>query len=131
MMISISKPAGATKGRAVLVAGVLLATALGSTACRRKARVSPLSKAGMSVSLATCIGWESGLGLGDDERTRPATGSGAEPGDEWPAHHRLGRHGSGNQHPAGAPAPEGLPPGWRRCHRAQGPWPAIEQQAGG
>src|SRR5215210_2661734 len=90
-----------------------------------------LSKAGMSVSPARHMSWESGLGLGDDERARPATGSGAEPGDEWPAHHHLGRHGSGNQHPAGAPAPEGLPPGWRRCHRAQGPRPALEQQAGG
>ena len=37
--------------------------------CRRKARMSPLSKAGMSVSPATRMGWESGLGLGDDERT--------------------------------------------------------------
>ena len=24
-----------------------------------------------------------------------------------------------------------LSPWWRRCHRPQGPWPAVEQQAGG
>ena len=53
MMINISKPTGATKGRAVLVAGVLLATALGSTACTentgRGAAIGAAAGAGLGV----------------------------------------------------------------------------------
>ena len=70
---------------------------------RRKARVSPLSKAGISVSpvrqSAGRRAW-----LVDDDRTRPAAGPGAGRGGQQTAHHRLGGGGAGTEHPADAPA---------------------------
>src|SRR3954453_16000125 len=70
--------------------------------------MSFLSKAGMSVSQSGFTGWGVGVGLGEDERTRPATDRGAWRGAAWPAHHHLGRHGAGAERTAGASAAGGL-----------------------
>ena len=96
-------------------------------ACRRKARMSPLSKAGMSASPPRHRGRESALGVDGIERAGTAADPGAERGHQPGADGGVGIGGSGAEHAAGAPAPEDLSVGRRWQPRAQGPRPAVEQ----
>src|SRR3954463_16796613 len=83
--------------------------------------MSPLSKAGMSVSSPGHRGWETGLGVDNDERAGAAADPGAERGDEPGADGGVGIGGPGPEHAAGAPAAEGLSVGRRRQPRTREP----------
>ena len=68
------------------------------------------------------VGWENGLGLGDDERAGYATYRGSGRGDRRPADGRGGSGGAGVEHQAGAPAAAGVSARRRRAigHKARG-----------
>ena len=76
----------------------------------------------MSLSRRGFVGWENGLGLGDDERAGSATDRGSGRGDRPPADGRGGSGGAGVERQAGAPAAAIVSAWWRAAivHQARG-----------
>src|SRR4051794_32341204 len=95
--------------------------------CKRKVKVSGLSKAEMSASPQVHLGWEGGDGLDRNEQERPAPLRGSERGSLRQPQRYLSGGDAGDQSTPGAPPAEPLAGGRPRQPRAPGPWAPVQQ----